>query len=128
VFNGKVIPVWTDQRKGFPNQEIYTANLSGIISVNNISSEIPSSYKLFQNYPNPFNPATKIRFDIPEYSFVKITVYDALGKEIAKPVYRVLNPGSYETEFNGNDLTTGIYFYKIEAGDFTETKKLVLIK
>jgi len=128
AYNGKVIPVWTDQRKGFPNQEIYTANLSGIISVNTISTEVPSSFKLYQNYPNPFNPSTKVRFDIPEYSFVRIVIYDPLGKEIANQVSRNLNPGSYETEFNRGDLTSGIYFYKIEAGSFVETKKMILVK
>lgn len=128
AFSGKVIPVWTDQRKGYPNQEIYTANLSGLIAINNIGTEIPSSYKLFQNYPNPFNPVTKIRFDIPKASFVKISVYDVIGKEVKVLVNQNLNAGSYETEFTGSSFTSGVYFYEINAGSYKEVKKMILIK
>jgi hypothetical protein len=128
AYNGKVIAVWTDQRKGVPNQEIYSATLTGLIGIQQISGEIPKSFNLHQNYPNPFNPVSKIRFDLPEASFVKITVYDVTGRIVSNPVNRYLNAGSFETEFDASKLTSGTYFYKIEAGDFTDTKQMVLVK
>jgi hypothetical protein len=128
AYGGKVIAVWTDQRKGVPNQEIYAANLSNLIAVNNISSEVPSSFDLHQNYPNPFNPATKIRFDLPEASLVKVTVYDALGRAVKVIVNQNLTPGSYETSFDGSAYTSGVYFYEIVSGSFKDVKKMVLIK
>jgi len=135
AFSGKVIPVWTDQRAGTPNQEIYTAILGGLISIAPVSGEVPVEFSLHQNYPNPFNPLTKIKFDIPKQSFVKITVFDILGKEIAVIVNQNLNSGSYEADFDASYLTSGIYFYKMEVrqaesltGEFTDTKKMILVK
>ena len=135
AFSGKVIPVWTDQRSGTPNQEIYTAILGGLISIAPVSGEVPVEFSLHQNYPNPFNPLTKIKFDIPKQSFVKITVFDILGKEIAVIVNQNLNSGSYEADFDASYLTSGIYFYKMEVrqaesltGEFTDTKKMILVK
>lgn len=128
AYGGKVIAVWTDQRKGVPNQEIYSANLASLIAVNNISTEVPSSFKLHQNYPNPFNPSTKIRFDLPAESFVKITIYDALGRAVKLIVNQDLRPGSYETTFDASDYTSGVYFYEITTSSYKEVKKMVLIK
>lgn len=128
AFDGKVITVWTDQRKGVPNQEIYTANLTGLIAVSPISSEVPSDFRLSQNYPNPFNPVTKIIFDIAKSSQVKINVYDAIGRHMKSLVDMELKAGSYSTEFDGSGLTSGVYFYEIEAGIFKDVKKMVLIK
>jgi hypothetical protein len=135
AFAGKVIPVWTDQRAGTPNQEIYSANLTGLIGINPVSNEIPFKFKLYQNYPNPFNPYTMIKFDIPEQSFVRITVYDVLGRAAVFLINQNLSPGSYETKFDASSLTSGIYFYKIEVSgrkslpnNYAETKKMILIK
>lgn len=128
AFNGKVIPVWTDQRKGVPNQEIYSAVITNLIGIQPVSNEIPERFALHQNYPNPFNPATKIKFDIPFSSFVMITVFDVLGKEITVLVNQNMNAGSYEAEFDGTKVSSGVYFYKIVAGDYTEIKKMVLVK
>jgi hypothetical protein len=86
------------------------------------------SFGFFQNYPNPFNPTTKIRYEIPERSFVTIKVYDVLGKEIAILIDEEKPNGKYEVEFNGNGLASGIYYYRITAGDFTQTKKMILLK
>ncbi len=86
------------------------------------------SFKLFQNYPNPFNPATKIRYELPERSFITIRVYDVLGKEIATLVNEEKLSGSYEVEFNRNGLASGIYYYRITAGNFSQTKKMILLK
>ena len=135
AYNGKVIPVWTDQRKGYPNQEIFTANLDNLISVNTITTEVPSKFMLYQNYPNPFNPETKINFDIQKASFVNIRVFDILGREVRSLVKQNLSPGKYSTNFDASNLPSGAYFYKIEVrqagsttGDFVDTKKMLLIK
>jgi hypothetical protein len=88
----------------------------------------PNRFSLTQNYPNPFNPTTTIKYKIPEISFVTIKVYDVLGNEVATLVNEEKPAGSYEIEFEGISLTSGIYFYKIKAGDFIETKKMIMIK
>ncbi len=89
---------------------------------------VPEGYTLFQNYPNPFNPTTKIRFYIPQLSFVTLKVYDVLGNEIATFVNEEKPTGYYEVEFNSKNLVSGIYFYKLESETFIEAKKMVLLK
>jgi hypothetical protein len=98
------------------------------VGIKNISNTVPSEYKLFQNYPNPFNPATIIRFQMKDSRFVTLKVYDILGKEIVTLVNEKLNAGEYEIQFSINQIPSGIYFYKLESGDFTATKKMVLVK
>ena len=93
-----------------------------------IAGKIPTSFNLFQNYPNPFNPLTNIKFDIPKSSYVKITVYDNLGKEVAKLVDKKLPAGSYEVDWNASNYASGIYFYRIETNEFSDVKKMILIK
>ena len=106
----------------------------GITSVNNIKSKLPDNFALFQNYPNPFNPVTKIKFDIKksvvssQYSVVSLKVYDITGREINTLVNEQLQPGTYEVTFDGSNLPSGIYFYKLNAGNYSETKKLILMK
>jgi hypothetical protein len=96
--------------------------------VEETSSETPITYSLGQNYPNPFNPDTKIRFAIAKKSFVSLKVYDLLGREIAVLVNSEYLSGNYEVPFVGASLASGIYFYRIQAGLFTDTKKLILLK
>lgn len=106
-----------------------TTNGGGIFTnVNLIQNQIPSSFFLHQNYPNPFNPSTRIKFDIPKGLFVKLKIYDMLGREVATLVNEKLNPGTYEYEWNGINLPSGVYFYKIEAENFIEIKRMVLVK
>jgi hypothetical protein len=98
-----------------------------------LSNEIPDSYSLFQNFPNPFNPSTKIRMDIPSLvrrgaGVVVLKVYDILGCEIKSLVNEQLVPGTYEVDFDGSNLPSGIYFYRLQAGDYVETKKMILLK
>jgi hypothetical protein len=122
---------------------VWRRPLSDIISIQPISSEIPSSFSLSQNYPNPFNPATKISFKIPSseadssprrgwlkdgVGLVTLKVYDITGKEVAVIVNEALQPGTYEVTFDGSGLTSGVYFYKLKAGEFAETKRMVLVK
>jgi photosystem II stability/assembly factor-like uncharacterized protein len=98
------------------------------ISVQNISSEIPQKFILSQNYPNPFNPQTKIKFDVPKVSFTKLIIYDLLGREVTTLVNEELKPGTYQADWDASGFSSGVYFYKITAGDFVETKKMVLMK
>src|SRR5690606_11422811 len=98
------------------------------VGIQNISSEIPNGFSLEQNYPNPFNPVTNIKFSIPESGIVKLKVYDILGKEMAVLVNKQLTAGTYQTDFNGSDFASGVYFYKLETEGFTEIKKMMLVK
>jgi len=99
-----------------------------VIEIKRISSLAPSAFFLFQNYPNPFNPVTKIKFEVPKSAFTKIIVYDILGREVATLVNEYLKPGTYEYEWDGNNLASGVYFYKLIAGDYQQCKKMVLVK
>ena len=87
-----------------------------------------STFYLSQNYPNPFNPDTKINYSAPNISFVTIKVYDVLGNEIATLINEEKKSGNYQVEFNGSNLSSGVYFYRMQAGNFSNTKKLILIK
>ena len=103
----------------------YTQSPAGITQLNN---ELPAEYSLGQNFPNPFNPMTNITLKIPKESFTRLTVYDITGKEIGVLVNQKLSPGVYNIDFDAEDLGSGSYFYKIEAGNYTETRKMVLVK
>jgi len=87
-----------------------------------------NTYSLFQNYPNPFNPSTFIRYHIPELSYVSVNIYDLLGNEVSSLVNKIEPAGDYEVIFNANGLSSGIYFYRIIAGNFIETKRMLLLK
>ncbi|HLT24064.1 MAG TPA: T9SS type A sorting domain-containing protein [Ignavibacteria bacterium] len=91
-------------------------------------TSIPMVFDLFQNYPNPFNPTTKIRFDIPKASFVSLKVYDITGREVATLVNNTLEPSRYEVEWNGSQFGSGVYFFRIQAGDFVKVQKMILTK
>jgi hypothetical protein len=93
-----------------------------------IASTIPTKFKLYQNYPNPFNPITVIKFDLPKESFVKLKIFDVLGREVKTLVNEVKLSGSYTIDFNASDLSSGVYFYRLETGNFIEVKKMLLIK
>jgi len=105
-----------------------------ITGISLIGNNIPENFKLYENFPNPFNPVTKIKFDIPKTEFrsqnseVRLIIYDILGKEVAELVNERLSPGIYEASFNANNLSSGIYFYRMTSGNFSETKRMALIK
>ena len=107
---------------------ILSTSEPGIIGIHSINYNVPQIFTLSQNYPNPFNPVTKIKFDVPKTSFTKIIIYDILGREVATLVNEELKPGTYEADWNAAGFSSGVYFYKIIAGDYTETKKMVLMK
>lgn len=104
------------------------ATLNTSVGVVPFGNQVVSKYKLHQNYPNPFNPSTSITFDIVKTSDVKLLVYDALGREVEELVNERLSNGSYKVDFNSSHLTSGVYFYKLTAGDFSDTKSMVLVK
>ncbi|MFA5011941.1 MAG: YCF48-related protein [Ignavibacteria bacterium] len=101
---------------------------NGGVHVNNLSTEIPSSYSLSQNYPNPFNPSTSIEFDVVQTADVKISVFDIYGKEIDILVNERLQTGRYKTEWNGTKQSSGVYFYRMQSGNFIQSKQMILLK
>jgi hypothetical protein len=107
---------------------IYKRPLSELIGIQQISIEVPSGFSLSQNYPNPFNPTTNIEFALLKSSFVKLVVFDMLGREVETLVSEELKAGAYKADWNASKYTSGVYFYKIIAGDYTETKKMILTK
>jgi hypothetical protein len=114
-----------------------TIKYDQIVGIASNNGEVPQEFKLYQNYPNPFNPVTKIKFDIPAVGVqytepLRLVIYDILGREVTVLVDEELKPGTYEVEWSavggGSNYSSGVYFYKIEAGSFVNTKKMVLVK
>jgi hypothetical protein len=97
-------------------------------SAEQLKNFVPDNFQLFQNYPNPFNPSTKISWQSPVGSWQTLKVYDILGNEVATLVDEYKPAGKYEVEFNAAELSSGVYFYTLQAGSFTNTKKLILMK
>jgi tetratricopeptide (TPR) repeat protein len=112
----------------------YLSKLNNILqSKFGINSEekeqiIPKEYSLYQNYPNPFNPTTRIKFDIPKDGLITLEIFDILGRRITKLVDEYKSAGSYEQVFNASSLASGVYVYKLQAGDFVSSKKMILLK
>ncbi|VAX23324.1 Alkaline phosphatase [hydrothermal vent metagenome] len=106
----------------------YILNNDLLVSVKSKTNEIPRNFLLSQNYPNPFNPTTVISYSLPESGFVSMKMYDILGNEVAVLVNEYKPTGNYSIEFNGNDLSSGVYIYQMQAGSFIDTKKLMLLK
>lgn len=121
---------FTDPRNGYAvgtNGAVYKYN-SSIIGINNSHTQVPETSMLFQNYPNPFNPATTIEYYLSRPSMVKISVYDVTGK-LVKQLYDGLKPvGNHTLRFDASGFSSGLYLYKLEAGDYSETRKMVIIK
>ena len=114
-------------RIGTHGRGVYELN-GPLIGITNYNTNVPGNFYLKQNFPNPFNPQTRISFGIVKAGFVNLKVYDALGREVANLVNENLKPGSYEVTFRGDNLSSGMYFYKLSANDFTETKKMLMVK
>jgi hypothetical protein len=112
---------------GFHSNWVIRGFLSNTVSVEDIKLN-RTSFSLEQNYPNPFNPSTTIRYQIPQTNFVSLKISDVLGKEEAILVNEEKSPGNYEVNFSVNGLSSGIYFYTLKAGNFIETKKMILLK
>ena len=110
------------------NDGVILKTTNGGVNFIDDGDEVINDFFLSQNYPNPFNPVTTITYQIPQTGFVTLKVYDILGREVATLVNEEKPAGSYEVKFIGNGLTSGIYFYQLKAGDYSETKKMILLK
>ncbi len=124
----KLVPVWTDERAGGFNSDIYTSEIDELLSNGEITNNTPSEFKLNQNYPNPFNPSTVISFSLPKASDVTIEVYSAIGTLIKTLATGSYPAGNHSIRFNAGNLSSGVYFYKLRVGDFTQTKSMILVK
>src|SRR5205085_8000985 len=99
-----------------------------ITGIQPVNGEVPNAFALSQNYPNPFNPTTNIKFSIPKNSLVKMTVFDITGKEVTTLVNGNYTAGTYNVDFDASNIASVVYFYKIQADDFTSVKKMLLVK
>jgi hypothetical protein len=108
--------------------DITTLKYSQTVSASEVNTVVPEKFILHQNFPNPFNPSTIIGFNLPVKSIVELTVYDALGRKVQTLLNREMSEGYNETLFNAANLSSGIYFYRITAGKFSETKKMLLFR
>jgi len=108
--------------------KVYWDRFSAVVNVSNNGNTVAEKFELKQNYPNPFNPATNINFNIPKNSFVSLKVFDIMGREVSKLVSGNMQRGNYSVQFDGKNLSSGIYFYKLETENFSEVKKMSLIK
>jgi hypothetical protein len=97
-------------------------------SVNTLRADIPSAFALEQNYPNPFNPSTTFRFLLPKAANVSLKIFNGLGQIVASLMDEPKEAGSYQVQWNASKVPSGIYFYRLQAGAFVETKKMVLLK
>ncbi len=109
------------------NASLWLAKLTGVTPVIE-NGTTPDKFSLEQNFPNPFNPTTTISYSIPKSEFVKIAVYDELGREVANVVNEHQKAGSYKATFTSYDLSSGVYYYRLTAGEYTDTKKMMVIK
>ena len=110
------------------NRSITITENGNLISVDENSTEVRRDFELFQNYPNPFNPSTVIRYSLIKNGFITLKIFDTLGNEVKNLVNGIQNKGNYEITFSGENLPSGIYFYKLFSGDFSETKSMILVK
>lgn len=99
-----------------------------ITALNNVSSEIPNEFALHQNFPNPFNPSTTIGFTLPQKGHVKLAIFNVLGKEVSTVINQALNAGEYRIDFNGEMLSSGVYYYNLTAKDVNITRSMILLK
>lgn len=125
--DGKIVITGTSENTG-TNFDIVTIKYAELTGIQQTNSRIPDEYSLSQNYPNPFNPVTNIKFSIPKNGNVKLTVFDITGKVIAELVKENLNAGEYKIDFDASGLSSGVYFYKLHAEGFSETRKMILVK
>jgi hypothetical protein len=140
VQNAKIKCVVTDTKSNTATSSIITVTVSSTSSsvekeqtaVAKISTaqevELPTSYAVEQNYPNPFNPSTVINYQLPKDGLVSLKVYDILGREVRTLVNEIKSPGKYSVSFNASNLASGIYFYRLQANDYTCIKKMILTK
>jgi hypothetical protein len=103
-------------------------NAPAIVSINNISTNIPDKFLVLQNYPNPFNSTTIIRYEMPKAAFITLKIFDISGREIKTLINEYKQLGNHSVIFDGNKYSSGVYFYSFQIGGFKQTKKMVLLK
>jgi hypothetical protein len=119
---------YEDNISAYSNSESIVAHFKPVVQFSPKASEVPKSFSLSQNYPNPFNPETNIIFDLPEDNFVNLVVYNISGEKVVTLINEQLPTGSYTAKFDGSVLSSGVYIYKIQAGSFSQIKRMLLIK
>ncbi|MBU1679960.1 MAG: T9SS type A sorting domain-containing protein [Bacteroidetes bacterium] len=119
---------YADTTRIYSSKMLVDENGNIVGGIENYDSNIPIKYYLSQNYPNPFNPATTIKYSVPTEAHVTLKIYDILGRDIATLINEQKRPGAYEVNFNASNLPSGVYFYRIETTNFSQIKKLILIK
>jgi hypothetical protein len=130
------IKIVDDQSWGFLNYTIYNlvyAKIDGVkygsfVTSIKVKEQIPTHFSVSQNYPNPFNPMTTINYAIPKTSHVSIKIYNAIGEEVERLVDKIQSAGNYTVIFIGKNLSSGVYYYQLQAGNFSQTKKMILMK
>jgi hypothetical protein len=131
---GKKFPIFgityiqTTSLAGTTNSKLVYYAPNQTVGINLISTSLPDKFDLHQNYPNPFNPATKIKFSLPENADVQLNIFDITGREAASLFNGKLSAGTYEADWNASGFNSGIYFYRLTANGFTETRKMTLVK
>jgi hypothetical protein len=117
---------------GYKSPSRKWGSTSAVVNVTGIDEELvglrPETFELYANYPNPFNPSTKIRYSISKTAFTSLKVYSILGEEVAALINEEKTPGVYEVNFDATNLTSGTYLYKLQAGDFVQTRKMILLR
>lgn len=117
---------------GFKNPSRQWGTTSAVLNVTGVDETLidinPNKFELYSNYPNPFNPSTKIRYAISQASFAVLKVYSITGKEVATLINELKSPGIYEVNFDGSNLSSGVYIYRLQAGGFSDAKEMVLLK
>jgi len=117
--------IWIGTKRGL---SVYNENTVSVDEDINLNESIPNDYLLYHNYPNPFNNSTVIKYSIPQEGLVTLKVYNLLGEEVAGLVNDTKQTGNYEVSFDATGLPSGVYFYRLQEGNFVETKKMVLMK
>lgn len=123
-----IMPLSADNNEAYRSSRVYMYSVTRETVSNEISKEIPLQFSLEQNYPNPFNPTSTITYNLPEAALVRLNVYNALGQKVATLVNKQKPAGIHTVQFNASELASGMYIYRIEAGHFIQTKKMMLIK
>ncbi|HEX2788590.1 MAG TPA: T9SS type A sorting domain-containing protein [Ignavibacteria bacterium] len=128
LLNVNVFQLLSDTLGFAVGNRVYRYGKDSIVNIENISNIIPTKFELKQNYPNPFNPSTNFEFRIADFGFVKLKIFNNLGKEVERLVNQNLNAGTYKVQWDASEYSSGVYYYKLETEKFSETKKLLLIK